>query len=372
MGIYERLGVATIINAQGTITRLGGSIMLPAALEAMNEAARHYVHLDQLQRACGKRVAELMGVDDALVTNGAAGAIMLGTMACICGDDLILASKLPHPDAAMKSEVVMHTAHRNGYDFAVRNAGARIVEAGYARRTLPWEIDAAINERTACVFYVMNYIGPGSVPLEEVIEIAHGHGVPVMVDGADELPPAENLSKWWNMGADLVAFSGGKGLRGPQTTGILAGRSDLIHSAFIQANPNHYLGRPLKVGKEEMVGLVAALEDFVARDHAADLALWEKRCTSIRDGLGDLPHCAVEILPTTEHTGRPVPRVRLRLDEKAAGLTYGQLQQALEADSPPVYLNYQDLSQGLEIYVHQLQDGDEEYVVKSLKRVLDA
>ena len=280
MKVYERLGVRTIINAKGPATRLSGGIMRSEVAAAMAEASQHCVDIAELQAAASARIAALTGAEAGYVASGAAACLLLATAAAITGLDPVLMSKLPDT-AGMKNEVVMVRSQRNFYDHAVRTAGARIVEVGlpdrYAgagvRDAEPWEIEAAINEKTAAVFYVAD--SQSRPPLPEVVRVAHAAGVPVIVDAAAQLPPQSNLRRFIAEGADLVAFSGGKAIGGPQASGILCGRRDLVMAAALQhldldilweqwdpppslidkqrlkGAPQHGIGRPCRQGRKK-------------------------------------------------------------------------------------------------------------------------
>ena len=362
--VYDELGVSTVVNAAGTKTRIGGSRIRPVALDAMARAAESFVRLSDLQAAASDRIAEATGAEAGYVTNGAAGALVLATAACIAGDDLGVMSRLPDTEG-VADEVVMPRTHRTGYDHAIRTAGATVVDIGTNDRSLgtgsrnvePWMYADAIGEDTAAVAHVYKaYEGP---PLAEVCEIAHEHDLPVIVDAAAELPPVENLSWFIEQGADLVAFSGGKAIRGPQTTGILAGRADLIESVAAQhldmhaagevwdpperlldrakfrGVPTQGIGRPLKVGKEELVGLLAALDAFVDEDHDAIRAEWRARAERIADALD-----AVEGLSTTIVDGakNAAPTVEVTVDEAVTGVSTVDLVGALRREDPRVFV----------------------------------
>ncbi|MGI8476012.1 MAG: aminotransferase class V-fold PLP-dependent enzyme, partial [Thermomicrobiales bacterium] len=237
VGLYHDLGVRTVINASGTLTRLGGSRMSSEVLAAMVEAAASFVHIDELQARAGEVVAEVTGAEAGYVTSGASAALALGAAACVAGMDVGKMDRLPDT-TGMRSEIVVQRGHRNSYDHAIRSVGVTFVEVGYlgfpgAGGTLPWQLDEAITERTAAVACPI-LDTPGTLTLPEVAEIAHAKGVPVLVDAAAELPPRENLRRFLREGADLVAFSGGKAIGGPQASGILAGRADLIASVALQ------------------------------------------------------------------------------------------------------------------------------------------
>jgi len=395
--VYEELDVPTVINAAGTKTRIGGSRIRPKAAEAMVEATESFVRLSDLQAAASERIAELTGAEAGYVTNGAAGALLLGTAASIAADDLGVMARLPDTEG-VADEVVMPRTHRTGYDHAIRAAGATIVDVGTNDRHLgtgsqdvePWEYDDAISEDTAAVAHV--YKSDGTPSLSTVCEIAHDHDVPVIVDAAAELPPVENLSWFTEQGADLVAFSGGKGIRGPQTTGILAGRADLIESVALQQLDTHAaaavwdppaslidteaidgvprqgIGRPLKVGKEELVGLLAALDLFVAEDHAATREEWRARAERIADGLA--PNDALE---TTIDDGATsvAPEVVVELDEESAGLTTVDLVGGLRKADPRVFVGADALAERrFTISPMCLTDEEADYVVDRVTAAL--
>ncbi|MDP9355782.1 MAG: aminotransferase class V-fold PLP-dependent enzyme [Chloroflexota bacterium] len=334
-GIYERLGVRPIINARGTHTRLGGSLMAPEVLEAIRDAASAYVVLDELQDKASEIIVGATGAEAGMVTGGAAAGLLLGTAACIAGADPARIDKLPVTEG-MKNEAIMHRAHRNGYDHSVRAAGARIVEVGYGHATLPFQLQAAISERTALIVYlVAPWASRGALSLVQTCEIAHQAGVPVLVDAAAVLPPAGNLRRFLAEGADLVTFSGGKGLNGPQSSGILAGRADLIRAARMNGSPSHSIGRAAKAAKEDIVGLMVALERYAQRDHDADIAHWRGQAEFVLEQLRDLPGIAAAY----RHDEREyhTPRVELVIDP-ATGIDAHELVLALEDQDPRIFL----------------------------------
>lgn len=317
--LWERLGVARIVNAKGPATRLSGPPLHPAVAEAMAEAALSCVDLLALQARASAIIAAHTGAEAGLVTSGAAAGLLLGAAACTTGLDPAAMARLPVIGRGGRNEIVMVRSQRNQYDHALRAAGLRIVEVGLpdrfagagCRDAEPWEIRAALGERSACVHYVAG--AHARPPLGAVVEVAHRHGVPVLVDAAAQLPPRANLRRFIAAGADLVAFSGGKAIGGPQASGILCGRRDLVAAAALQmldmdypdggfapppafidtsrlpGLPPHGIGRPCKVGKEQIVGLLVALERFVATDEAAEHAGWVALLERLAAALADLP-----------------------------------------------------------------------------------
>ena len=336
MGIYNDLGLRTVINASGTLTRLGGSRMAPEVLAAMAEAAASFVPIDELQARAGEIIGEATGAESGYVVTGAAAGLSLGVAACVAGFDVAAMDRLPDT-TGLRNEVVVQRGHRNAYDHAIRAVGVRMVEVGYlgypgAGGTYPWQIAEAITERTAAVACPI-LDTPGTVPLREVCAIAHERGVPVIVDAAAELPPRSNLRRFIAEGADLVVFSGGKAIGGPQASGILAGRADLIASVALQHQdmdvrdatwskrgllaggvlrgiPHQGFGRSMKVGREEIVGLLVALQRFVAGSDEADLERMQRLLDPIEVALGDLS--GIEVARHVP-ASKPVPSLRVRI-----------------------------------------------------------
>src|SRR3954469_9986113 len=254
--LLERLGVPTLINAASWLTSLGGSLMAPAVLEAMQEASAHFVDMAALNRIAGERVASATGAEAGLVTAGASAALVLQAAACLTGADPAAAARLPDAPPERR-EIIIQKAHRNRYDGAWRLAGAKLVEIGIARTTADWELEGAIGPRTAAVAYVEQPFLRQPLALGRIVQIAHAHGVPVIVDAAAEVPPVGNLRRHTAEGADLVAYSGGKGIGGPQASGLLCGRRDLIEAVWEHAlnydSPHAGIGRPMKASKESIV-----------------------------------------------------------------------------------------------------------------------
>ena len=365
---YKRLGVAPIINAAGSITRLGGSRTRPETLELMSQAARVMVNIDDLNRAAGKELARLTGAEAGFVCSGAAGGLVLQAAAVIAGNDPVKMRQLPNTDG-LKNEIVIHTMHRFPYDQAYRAAGARLVEFGDYLFTHPWQLEGAINERTAAVAYLIAPFSSNRVlPLERVCEIAHAHDVPVIVDAASMLPPRANLYRYLRAGADMVVYSGGKGIRGPQGTGILVGRVDLIEAAAAQANPAQFLGRGMKVAKEEVVGLVASLAAFVEEDEAAEMEAYRAMVQTVVDALVELPGLRV----TPEHDGINylIPQAVIRFTDEWRGLYRDTVAAALELGNPQIYLQQLGSPQELAVDPLNLTEEEVEIVIRRLREEL--
>lgn len=371
MGVYEELGIEPIINASGAVTRLGGAPMSAAVLDAFCQAAGESVPLDQLQGVAARVIAEATGAESGLVTAGAAAALTLGTAAILTSYDLGRMERLPHCDD-FPHEFVVAREHRNGYDHAVRAAGARLVEVGFdelasgagVRRVEAWEYEAAFSPRTAGVLYVMT--AGARPPLAEVVARAHAHYLPVLVDAAGELPPRANLQAIAASGADLVAFSGGKALRGPQATGILCGRRDLVGAAALQmldmddhpelwqppvelidrarftGMPRHGIGRGFKVSKEQIVALLTALRMFVRGDYDRELAGHRRRLETIAGKLkGSAADCQLH-----DASDECLPLLEIAVNESRLGRSAIEVCRRLRAGSPPCYVGHAALPDG--------------------------
>jgi uncharacterized pyridoxal phosphate-dependent enzyme len=364
--IYERLGVRTHINAKGTYTYLTGSLLPAEVAQAMEEAAEHYVVLEELQRAVGERIAKLLGVEAGCVTSGAAGAMTLGAAACITGSDPEKIKRLPDT-TGMKNEVIIQRKHRYDFDHALRNVGVHLVEVETEE-----DLARAINEKTAMLHFLNEAQNQGQIGLQKWVEAGKRHNIPTFNDAAADVPPVSHLNDYNKMGFDLVCFSGGKGLRGPQCSGLLLGRKDLIDAALLNNNPREdTIGRPLKVGKEEIVGMYVALERYLKIDHEAEWKDWESRLDTIEKTV-----CAVPGV----HTGRFVPEVAnhvphlyLQWDEKAMGITQAECLKQLEAGDPSIVcLGGEDYPYGFAVTPFMMKPGEEKVVGQRITEVLRA
>lgn len=312
MGIYEQLGVRRVINANATLTRLGGSLMAPGVLDAMRAAAGNFIDIVELQEAVGRRLAELTRNEAAYVATGAAAGIVLSTLAAMNGGDLPTIARQIATGEVPRDEVIIQLPHRIPYDPAIRLPGARIVGVGNVLQTFDWELEAAFTPRTAMVFYVAgDHLAAGALPLRTVVEIAHRHGVPVVVDAAAQLPPTENLWRFTREeGADVAIFSGGKDFHGPQASGLLVGSSAMIAAIAANGAPNQRLARPMKVGKEEMIGLLAAVEQYMTVDWHARVEEYETTVARWVAHFNAIPGLSAERIFPNE-AGQPTPRCRV-------------------------------------------------------------
>jgi uncharacterized pyridoxal phosphate-dependent enzyme len=365
--VYERLGVRPIINAVGTLTRIGGSLMAPEVVQAMGEASRAFVSLKELQEKVGARIAELLGVEAAYVSCGASAGLALSIAACMTGTDLAKIDRLPDT-TGMKNEVLMPLAYRNLYDRPIRTVGATIVTFGLSGYTFPWQLEAGLTERTAAVF-LMGGHEASALPVEVVARIAHDHGVPVIVDAAAEVPPVENLTRYLRAGADIALFSGGKAIGGPQATGLVLGSQRIIEAVALNGPPDHGIGRPMKVAKEEMIGLLTALELYLARDHEADIARWQRYLACIAEAAASAPGVRCQTVYGTTDAA-PVPRLEVILDAAEAQVTPEQAFNRLLYGEPRIRVA--QAGRGLLVNPMMLREGEAEVVAQRVAEVLSS
>jgi len=381
VGIYERFGLKPVINVAGPMTRLGGALMEQEALEAMNEAAKGSVRLDELEAVASKFIAEVTHAEAGIVTAGAAAALTLGTAACITGLDVARMNRLPDT-TGMANEVLMAQHQISGYDHSIRAAGAKIIDVGIPNDTTPpgevhvatiYDFESAITEHTVAIAYASR-LG-SNPPLEQIIAVGKKYNIPVILDAALQVPPVENLHKFIDMGADLVAFSGGKGIKGPQASGILCGRRDLIAAAVLQnldmagdtfdkwnpppslipkeklrGKPQHGVGRGMKITKEAIIGLLVALQNLSEEKFA-------KKAEQLRlllEGIAARLHgvAGVEVR-MTEDFPRAYPVLEIKLDESKIGRSATEVAQRLKDGDPPIYTRERYLHRGL-IIIHSI------------------
>jgi L-seryl-tRNA(Ser) seleniumtransferase len=371
LDIYRRIGVEPLINCATNYTRFGGSIMPRHVAQAMADSADCFVNLFELQEGVGRRLAEVTRNEAAYVSNGAAAALALAAAACITGEDPALMARLPNNLEGLKNEVVVHRVQRNWYDIAVRQVGVKLVEIGHSMETFPWELDDAISDRTAAVFYFAGtHLNRNTLSLDYVIERAHARGVPVIVDAAAQLPPASNLWHFTReIGADLAIFSGGKGLHGPQNSGLAVGSERIVRAMRLNGPPYQRIGRAMKVSKEAMIGLLVAVETYVETDHEAQALLWNETVTrwleAWRQGA---PDWAVFSRLETNEAGEPIPRVILTLMGDAP-LQRDDLVRELREGRPGIEVVLQDES-SIALSPHLLKPGEAEVVERRVRETL--
>jgi len=318
--LHQRLKISPVINASGTLTSLGGCRTHPEVVQAMAKIASEFIPLEELHHKAGAHLAKILGVEAAMVTSGAAAGLTLATAACLVRGDTLngegVASRLPQPP--QKHKVIIQCSHRNPFERAIPMAGARLVQVGDAIRTRPVDLESAMGEDIAAVvFFLQAAMLDASLSLTETLKIAHDHNTPVIVDAAAELPPKRNLWELAQQGADLVIFSGSKDLRGPQTSGLMVGRHDLIHLVIQQSAPHeHVIGRPLKAGKEIVAGMIKAVEMYLAEDENKRFAEWNKIAKYIETCLGEIPGLSPRMFTPSQPYIQPaiIPRVAVRFE----------------------------------------------------------
>ena len=366
--IYRRLGVEPIINANATETILGGSLMRPEVVEAMAHAADSFVDLVELETRVGKRLARLTRNEAAFVCGGAAAGLVLAAAACMTRgvDDGILRPEDLH---RLPREFVIHPGHLVPYVSAIQLAGGILVEAGSTEGTTQRDLEDAITDRTAAVLVIAGaHLAAGTLPLSTVIDVAHARGVPVIVDAAAQIPPISSLWTFGAAGADFTILSGSKGLRGPASTGLILGPEPGIRRCAANASPLHRVGRPMKVGKEDLIGILAAVEAALADDEAAIIEGYERAVRHViawGNGRDDVD--VVREFPS--EAGQPMPRARVTLlgvtparrDELIGELRSGRPRVSVRpAGDDGIYVNPQTL-----------QDGEVELVCRRLAEILD-
>ena len=371
---YDKLGVAKIINAAGTYTALTASTMPPSVQAAVARAAKHPVRLLELQKAAGEYIARQLRCEGALVTNGAASALTLGTAACMTLANKTAVHDIPTDLAGLKNEVVVQKTHRYGYDHALRNCGVRFVEVVTLQ-----DYEKAFNDRTVMTNF-FNAAEGGEISREDWIRVAHRHGVPCFNDAAADVPPISNLWNYTQMGFDLVTFSGGKGIRGPQNAGLLLGRKDLIAAAVQNNNPNSdSIGRGMKVSKEQIVGMVAAVDWFLSQSDAGMEAEFRRRAERIASSLKSIPSLESKVaVPTV--AANAVPHLLIRYDRQRVRIAPMDVAEELRRGTPSIELNPatgKRQSGGLPtdedtvvVGVWMLEPGEDIVVARRLREVL--
>lgn len=363
--VFQRMGLTPVINAGGTNTKHSGSRMRPEVIEAIEESSSVFLNIDELLIRAGEMIAQAIGVEAAFVTSGAAGGLVLQSAAVLTGTDVARIQSLPITDW-FPHELIIQRQHRFHYDHAYLMTGAQFVEVGKGRHCYPEEVEAAITPDTAGIIHLVSpFTGSGDIPLPVLAEIAHRHDLPVICDAASMLPPRENLTRYLDEGADIVSFSGGKGIRGPQSTGILIGRADLIEAARLNAAPNQAIGRPMKVSKEEIVGLVAAIEAFVSEDQDAETRRFRRQCEMVVDQITEIPGIRAQV----EHDDKdhPIPHAVIYFERDWHGPDGDEIHRRLMARSPRVYIS--PLGFMGEIYMDpiNLQEREIEIVAEAIR-----
>ena len=359
--ILKELGIRTFVNAAGTYTAMTASLMHDEVLETIKQGAKQFAMLDEVQDKVGEKIAELCHAEAATVTAGCWSALVLGTAGVLTGMDMKKVAQLPDV-TGMKSEVIVQKGHNIGYVHALTNTGAIIVEIETAQ-----ELEKAINEKTAMMWFLNSYAPMGKIQHEEWVAIAKKHKIPTMIDMAADVPPVSNLWKYNELGFDLVCVSGGKAMRGPQSAGLLMGKKELIAAARLSAPPRGgNIGRGMKVNKEEVLGMYVALEKYINQDHDAEWKMWESKIDTIAKSVNSIEGVKIEISvpPIANHT----PLLFISWDESKVKTSNKDLMLKLRNGSPSIEVMANGT--GINITVFMLQEGEEKIVAKRIREEL--
>ena len=361
--VYEELGVTTVINGQGTMTYLGGSLPRPEVAAVMALAAQHFVSIVELEQAAGKRIAELLKLPrdyDAIVTCGAAAGMQSGLAGILTGNNPKFIEQLPDL-TGMKSEVIIQKSHRNGFDHQLRATGVKMIEVESRE-----DVKRAINSKTAMMHFSNFANAAGQIKVDEWVKLAHENQIPAFNDAAADTPPVSHLWDYVNMGYDLIAFSGGKAIRGPQCAGLLLGNNELIANALLNNSPHEdTLGRGMKVGKEEIVGMVKALECYLNEDRAALDKEWWRRLDAISAEIARVPGVATSF--NVPDVANHVPHMRIFWDPRKVSLSPHDAANALRNGKPSVVLGSSE--GGLDMNSFMLKPGEEKIIAAQLAQL---
>ena len=363
---YEELGVTTLINCEGTMTELGGSLPHPELEAVMTLAGRHFVSIPALEVAAGNRIAQMLKLPEryaALVTSGAAAAMQSGLAGILTGGNATLIRRLPDL-TGMKSEVIIQKSHRNPFDHQLRSTGIKLIEIETAD-----ELRGAVNERTAMMHFSNFANAAGQIKVDEWVKLAKQYNIPCMNDAAADTPPVSHLWDYTNMGYDLVTFSGGKAIRGPQCAGLLIGRKEMVANALLNNSPHEdTIGRSQKVGKEEIIGMVKALELFLAEDHDALAREWQARLELISGEISKVPGVSTSFF--VPDIANHVPHMRITWDESHISLTPEQAAKLLRSSKPSIAISSGEGQPGLSMNSFMLQPGEDKIVAVRLSTLL--
>jgi len=362
---YVELGVMPVINAEGTMTMLGGSLIRPEVEAVMAQAARHFVSIPELEAAAGKRIAQMLKLPQGysvLVTSGAAGAIQSGLAGILTGDNESLIKQLPDL-TGMKSEVIIQKSHRNPFDHQLRGTGVKLIEIETHE-----QLRRAVNDRTAMLHFTNFANAAGQIKVDEWPKLAKQYNLPCMIDAAADTPPVSHLWDYANMGFDLITFSGGKAMRGPQCAGLLIGREELVHYALLNNSPyEDTLGRGQKVGKEEIVGMIKALEVYLAEDHDALAKEWQSRLDTISRQITKIPGVSTAFF--TPDIANHVPHMSITWDSRIS-LSPQEVSHRLRSGQPSIVIGGGEGRPGLGMNSFMLQPGEEQIIADQLTKVL--
>ena len=360
---FKELGLRTFINAAGTYTSMTGSLMPKEVIEAISYGANEYVNLDDLQDKVGERIAELLDCEYATVSSGCFGAMSIGMAGILTGKDPKKVKQLPNTEG-MKNEVIIQESHTIGYAQALTNVGAKVVKVKTAK-----QLERAITDKTCMLWFLNAHTDRGEIKWEEFVALGKKHNIPTFIDCAADVPPVENLFRFTKMGFDLVAFSGGKGLRGPQSAGLLLGKRKYIEAARTHTPPRgETIGRGMKVNKEEVLGMLAALELYLQKDHAKEWELWESQIQLISESATSVAGVETEIHvpPYANH----VPSLKIRWDEKKVKISPDEVRKQLREGHPSIQTVGDSKSVGMTTWM--MVPGQERIVGKRVKEILSS
>lgn len=363
---YDELGVTTLINGQGTMTELGGSLIRPEVEEIMAQATRHYVSIPGLEAAAGKKIAEMLKLPDgysAMVTSGAAGAIQSGLAGILTGDNETYIRQLPDL-TGLKSEVIIQKSHRNPFDHQLRSTGVKLIEVESRD-----DLARAVGPKTAMMHFTNFANDAGEIKVEEWLKLAKGYNIPTMIDAAADTPPVSHLWDYAIMGYDLITFSGGKAIRGPQCAGLLLGRAEMVHCALLNNSPyEDTIGRGQKVGKEEIVGMIKALELYINEDHDALTKEWWARLDTISREITKVS--GVSTAYYVPDIANHVPTMHINWDPRKVSLTPEDASKALRGGKPSIVLERTEIGLGMNSFM--LQPGEDKIIAEKLAELFRA
>ena len=366
--VYEELGVTTVINGEGTMTVLGGSLPRPEVEEVMALGGKHFCSIPELEVAAGKRITEMLKLPEgysALVTSGAAAAMQSGLAGILTGDNRKFIEQIPDL-TGMKSEVIIQKSHRNPFDHQLRNTGAKLVVVETVE-----DVKKAINPQTAMMHFSNFANDQGQIKVEEWLRLAHENNIPAFIDAAADTPPVSRLWDYAVMGYDLIAFSGGKAIRGPQCAGLLIGKKDLVAYALLNNSPHEdTIGRSQKVGKEEIVGMVKAIELYLKEDHESLNKEWQRRLEYISAQITKLPTVTTSYPPM--EIANHVPHMKIMWDEKRIPMTPRDVGKTLRSGKPSIVLSTGENGEALSMNSFMLQPGEEKIIAAELVKLFKA
>ena len=358
---FKELGIRTFINAAGTYTSMTGSLMPQEVIDAINYGSLEYVNLDELQDKVGKRIAELLECEYATVSSGCFGAMSIAMAGVMSGKDPKKIKQLPDT-TGLRNEVILQESHTIGYAQALTNVGAKLVKVKTAE-----ELENAINEKTAMLWFLNANTDRGNIKWEEFVSLGKKHNIPTFIDCAADVPPVDNLFKFTRIGFDMVAFSGGKGLRGPQSAGLLLGKKEYIEAARLHTPPRgETIGRGMKVNKEEVLGMLAALELYLNKDHQAEWKMWEDQIDLISESVKSIGgvETTIHVPPHANH----VPSLKIRWDQSKVNISPDNVRKILREGSPSIETVGNKNEIGVTTWM--MVPGQEKIVAKKIKKIL--